>query len=379
MKVVIAIDSFKGSLSSVEAGNAAKEGICRVYHDAEVVIRPVADGGEGTVDALVEGMNGIKRTIKVTGPLGDTVSATYGIVGTTAIIEMSAAAGITLVPDDKRNPLHTTTYGVGEIIIDAIKYGSKNFIIGIGGSATNDGGIGMLSALGFNMLDKDGNPVPFGAIGLKDLSMINTDNVKPEIMQCTFNIACDVNNPLCGTNGCSAVYGPQKGADEKMIEDMDGWLLKYSKLAKDINPDSDKDAHGAGAAGGMGFAFLSFLNGELKPGIDLILTETKLEDEMKDADIVITGEGRIDAQTAMGKAPSGIAKIAKKYNLPVIAFSGSVTSDATECNKNGIDAFYPVLRSVCSLEDAMKKENAHANMADTVEQVFRTIKIFKGV
>ena len=379
MKIVTAIDSFKGSLSSVEAGQAAGEGVLRVYPDCEVVIRPIADGGEGTVDAWIEGLGGERVTVSVTGPLGDKVDARYGIVdGKTAIMEMSAAAGITLVPEEKRNPMLTTTYGVGEMIRDAINNGCTNFVIGIGGSATNDGGIGMLQALGFDILDSEGSAVGYGGMGLKKIAAITNVNVLPEVMSCTFNIACDVNNPLCGDLGCSAVYGPQKGADQEMIRDMDSWLLNYAELSKNVNPKADKEAPGSGAAGGLGFAFRTFLNGTLKPGIELILEETMLEEHIKGADLVITGEGRLDAQTAMGKAPSGVAKIAKKYSLPVLAFSGAVTKDATECNKNGIDAFFPVLRKVCALDEAMDKDNAYQNVSDTVEQVFRVIKTFKG-
>jgi len=376
MKVVVSIDSFKGSLTSIQAGNAAREGIKKVYPNAEILIRPVADGGEGTVDTLVDGLNGKKYIVNVCGPLGETVKAEYGIIdNNTAVIEMSAAAGITLVPEEKRNPLNTTTYGVGELIIDAINKGCRNFIIGIGGSATNDGGIGMLQALGYGILDRNGEQVSFGAKGLEELHSITCDRVLPELNDCTFNIACDVTNPLCGENGCSAVYGPQKGADAEMIKQMDEWLLNYSTLVKEINLNTDKDFPGAGAAGGIGFAFMSFLNGTLKKGIDLILSETGLEKYIKEADIVITGEGRLDSQTVMGKVPTGIAQIAKKYNKPVIAFSGCVTNEAGVCNEHGIDAFFPVLRTVCTLDEAMDCSTASKNMRDTVEQVFRLINI----
>lgn len=377
MKIVIAIDSFKGSLTSLQAGKAAEEGIKKVYPDAEVFVRPVADGGEGTVDTLVSGLQGEKHTVNVTGPLGERVQAEYGIIDNhTAVIEMSAAAGITLVTAKKRNPLYTTTYGVGEIIIDAIGKNCRNFIIGIGGSATNDGGIGMLQALGYGMLDQKGEQVPFGARGLEALCSITCDNVLPELKNCTFNIACDVTNPLCGENGCSAVYGPQKGADPEMIEKMDGWLHNYSELAKGVNSNEDKDFPGVGAAGGMGYAFMTFLNATLKRGIDLILGETELEKYIKDADIVITGEGRLDSQTVMGKVPVGVAKIAKKYNKPVLAFSGCVTDEANVCNLHGIDSFFPIIREVCSLDDAMDSKTAFKNMTNTAEQVFRLIKIY---
>lgn len=379
MRIVIAIDSFKGSITSLEAGNAAKEGIKRVYPDADISVFSVADGGEGTVDALVHGMNGVKRQVEVSDPIGRRITAEYGVIPKkkTAIIEMSAAAGITLVKGNEKNPLNTTTFGVGEMIADAINYGCRNFIIGIGGSATNDGGIGMLQALGFGLLDKNGRQVSFGAKGLKEICKITDTNALPELKECTFNIACDVTNPLCGEKGCSAVYGPQKGADASMIADMDSWLSDYAKTVKKLYPDANEDFPGAGAAGGLGFAFLSFLKGELKSGIDIVLNEIKLEENLPDADFVITGEGRLDLQTVMGKVPSGVTKLAKKHGKAVIAFSGCVTDDAVICNKNGIDAFFPILRSVSSLEEALDKNNARANMADTAEQVFRLINTIK--
>ena len=380
MNVLIAIDSFKGSLSSMQAGQAAAAGIKRVYPDAEIMVRPIADGGEGTVDALVSGMGGEMQYIPVTGPLGQIVEAAYGIIyeSRTAIIEMSAAAGITLVSAAERNPMNTTTYGVGEIILDAIRKGCRNFVVGIGGSATNDGGFGMLQALGFAFLDKEGKPIPLGGRGLEYLDHITVDGAAPELRECTFHIACDVTNPLCGEKGCSAIFGPQKGADPQMIVQLDQWLERYAALVKDVMPMADKDAAGAGAAGGIGFAFLAFLNGQLKNGIELILRETKLEQYVQQADVVVTGEGRLDAQTTMGKAPSGIAAIAKKYRKPVIGFAGCVTEDAGACNAAGIDAFFPVLRSVCTLEEAMDTDNAFANMAATAEQVFRVIRMTKA-
>jgi glycerate kinase len=381
MKAVIAIDSFKGSLSSFEAGNSAAEGIRRVYPDAQIEVRPLADGGEGTVEALTLGCAGQLTTVTVTGPLGKPVSCQYGIVDSTrtAIIEMSGAAGITLVSDTERNPLYTTTYGVGEVIRDAITKGCRHFIVGIGGSATNDGGAGMLQALGFGLLDKNGNPVPFGAMGLEVLDKITTDNVLPELKDCTFRIACDVTNTLCGEQGCSAIFGPQKGATPAMILQMDKWLAYYATLAREIFPHANPKAAGSGAAGGLGFAFMTFLNGTLESGIKIVLEETRLSDYFKDADIVVTGEGRLDGQTVMGKAPIGVAKIAKQFDKPVLAFSGCVTKDATACNREGIDAFFPVLRNVVSLEDAMNPANARQNMADTAEQVFRTIRTFSSL
>ena len=373
MRAVIAIDSLKGSLSSIEAGQAIAEGIRKADAKADVVIRPLADGGEGTVEALVCGMNGTLQHVKVTGPLGESVVCEYGIIAETktAVIEMSGAAGITLVPDAKKNPLYTTTYGVGEVIRDAIEKGCRRFIVGIGGSATNDGGIGMLQALGYGFLNKDGQQVPFGAIGLKELETITDTYVLPELAECEFKIACDVTNPLCGENGCSAVYGPQKGANPSMIK----WLRYYAALAREKFPKANPNESGTGAAGGLGFAFLTFTNAVLESGIKIVLEETKLESYVKGADVVVTGEGRLDFQTAMGKAPVGVAGLAKKFDIPVLAFAGSVTKDATECNKNGIDAFFPILRGISTLEEAMKPENAKQNLTDTAEQAFRLFNI----
>lgn len=377
MNVVIAIDSFKGSLSSIEAGNAVKEGILRVYKNADVFVRPVADGGEGTTRALFTGLGGELHNVSVCGPLNKLVNAEYAIIKetNTAVIEMSAAAGITLLKREELNPLYTTTYGVGEMIKDAIANGCRNFIIGIGGSATNDGGVGMLSALGYKFLNKNGKEIPLGAKGLEELNSINTDNVLPLLKECSFSVACDVNNSLCGENGCSAVFSRQKGADDNMIKQMDLWLEKYADLTKQLYKDSDKNARGAGAAGGLGFAFLSYLGATLESGIDLILSKTKLEEYIKNADIVITGEGRLDAQSVMGKAPAGVAKLAKKHGKPCLAFSGSVTKDAIALNSAGIDAFFPIIRSVCTLSEAMDTKNAFSNLADTAEQVFRVIKL----
>ena len=373
MRAVIAIDSLKGSLSSIEAGQAIAEGIRKADAKADVVIRPLADGGEGTVEALVCGMNGTLQHVKVTGPLGESVVCEYGIIAETktAVIEMSGAAGITLVPDAKKNPLYTTTYGVGEVIRDAIEKGCRRFIVGIGGSATNDGGIGMLQALGFGLLDAEGKQVPFGAVGLESLTAITADHVLPELSECTFRIACDVTNPLCGSNGCSAVFGPQKGADAVMIKRMDTSLASYAALCRKTFPNVDAEFPGTGAAGGLGFAFQTFLSASLEPGIQIILDETRLRDDVRDADLVITGEGQLDGQTVMGKAPIGVAKLSKEYGKPVLAFSGCVTKDASACNAAGIDAFFPILRSVVSLEEAMDVKNAAENMTDTVEQAFR--------
>ena len=308
------------------------------------------------------------------------MEAVYGIIdeSKTAIIEMSSAAGITLVAEQDRNPLNTTTFGVGELICDAIQKGCRNFIVGIGGSATNDGGIGMMQALGYEFLDADGRQVPFGAKGLSMIEKISDENVISELRECQFKVACDVTNTLCGEQGCSAVFGPQKGATSGMILQMDEWLSHYAHLTHDKYPKADMEQAGTGAAGGLGFAFLSYTNAVLQSGVKLILDETRLEDYVKNADIVITGEGRLDGQTVMGKAPIGVASIAKKYGKPVIAFSGCVTDEAVLCNEHGIDAFFPILRTVTTLGEAMKPENARKNMIAAVEQVFRLVQLHRS-
>lgn len=371
MKVVFAIDSFKGSLSSLAAGEAAAAGVRDVFPAAETVVRPLADGGEGTVDALVAGMGGERRTVNVTGPDGREVSAVYGILpGGTAVMEMAAAAGITLVPAAERNPLTATTFGVGEMIADAVHAGCRRFIIGIGGSATNDGGAGMLQALGFGLLDADGKDIPRGGVGLDRLARVKKDGALPQLKDCSFSIACDVKNPLCGANGASAVFGPQKGATPEMVARLDAALAHFAEIS-----GGDAAYPGTGAAGGLGFAFHSFLDGRLESGVSIVLKETHLEDFIKSADVVVTGEGRLDAQTAMGKAPTGVAELAKRYGKPVIAFAGCVTPEAEAVNEHGIDAFFPILRSVTSLDDALNIRNAAANLRATVRQVFRLLPI----
>ena len=417
MKIIIAIDSFKGSLSSKEAGEAIKTGILRVVPDADVVISPLADGGEGTVETLVEALGGSLETVRVKGPLFQEVEAHYGILsesekfqaeiksdthwetlpenpskahseapsetdsqyspndGKLAIMEMSQASGITLVAPEKRNPLKTGSYGVGEMILDAYHKGCRRFLMGIGGSATNDGGIGMLSALGFRFSKENGEEIcPIGE-GLKDLARIDATSVPKGLLHCSFQIACDVENPLYGENGASLVYGFQKGGNKELLSQMDLWMKRYSELVKEYNPAANPEAPGSGAAGGLGFAFRSFLQGELKSGVSLILEETKLSEKMQGADLVITGEGRLDEQSSMGKAPIGVAKLAKAQGIPVLAFAGAVTVGAKACNQAGIDAYFPILREITTLEDAMKKETAKKNLADTVEQVMRLYRL----
>lgn len=375
MKVVIAIDSLKGSLSSMEAGTAIKDGILAAKPDAEVIVKPLADGGEGTTDALIEGMNGERIDLTVTGPMHTPVDAYYGYLKdtNTAVMEMASAAGITLVPDSEKNPLLATSYGVGEMINDAIQRGCRNFIIGIGGSVTNDGGIGMLKALGVRFLDENGEDAGEGGQALAKVARIDVSGMNPLLKECHIQIACDVNNPLCGENGSTYVYGPQKGVTEDMKKTLDEAMAHFARVTSETLENDYMNTPGAGAAGGLGYAFLAYTGAALTPGIELILDAVGLEEELSGADVVVTGEGRLDFQTAMGKAPVGVARLAKKYNAKVIAFAGSVTKEATACNKEGIDAFFPILRGVCTLAEAMDPVAARNNMTATVEQVFRLL------
>ena len=359
MKVVIAIDSLKGSLSSMEAGMAIKDGILAAKPDAEVIVKPLADGGEGTTDALIEGMNGERIDLTVTGPMHTPVDAYYGYLKdtNTAVMEMASAAGITLVPDSEKNPL----------------LGCRNFIIGIGGSVTNDGGIGMLKALGVRFLDENDEDAGEGGQALAKVARIDVSGMNPLLKECHIQVACDVNNPLCGENGSTYVYGPQKGVTEDMKKTLDEAMAHFARVTSETLENDYLNTPGAGAAGGLGYAFLAYTGAALTPGIELILDAVGLEEELSSADVVVTGEGRLDFQTAMGKAPVGVARLAKKYNAKVIAFAGSVTKEATACNKEGIDAFFPILRSVCTLAEAMDPVAARNNMTATVEQVFRLL------
>ena len=375
MKVVIAIDSLKGSLSSMEAGTAIKDGILAAKPDAEVIVKPLADGGEGTTDALIEGMNGERIDLTVTGPMHTPVDAYYGYLKdtNTAVMEMASAAGITLVPDSEKNPLLATSYGVGEMINDAIQRGCRNFIIGIGGSVTNDGGIGMLKALGVRFLDENGEDAGEGGQALAKVARIDVSGMNPLLKECHIQVACDVNNPLCGENGSTYVYGPQKGVTEDMKKTLDEAMAHFARVTSETLENDYMNTPGAGAAGGLGYAFLAYTGAALTPGIELILDAVGLEEELFGADVVVTGEGRLDFQTAMGKAPVGVARLAKKYNAKVIAFAGSVTKEAAACNKEGIDAFFPILRNVCTLAEAMDPATAKNNMTATAEQVFRLL------
>ncbi|GAA0705951.1 glycerate kinase [Paraclostridium ghonii] len=380
MKIVISIDSLKGSLTSIEAANAVKKGILNVDDKSDVVIMPLADGGEGTVEALVQGMNGEEKIISVTGPINEKVDATYGILKdtNTAIIEMAQASGLPLVPEQLRNPLNTTTYGVGEIIKEAIEKGCRNFIVGIGGSATNDCGVGMLQALGFEFYDENDNLVELGGKVLNQIKSIKVDNRIKELYECNFKIACDVNNPLYGENGAAYIYGPQKGATEEIVKELDKGLRNFAEVVKKELGKDIAHTEGAGAAGGLGFGFLGFLNAKLESGIKIILDEINLEEVVKDADLVITGEGRLDNQTAMGKAPIGVAKLSKKHGVKVIAIAGCTTQDAVKCNEEGIDAYFSIVNKAMTIDEAMNKENATQNMIETTTQIFNLIKAVKN-
>lgn len=375
MKVVVAIDSFKGSLSSIEAGQAVKAGVLAAHPDANVIIKPLADGGEGTTDAFIEGLGGQRIDLTVTGPMGSPVSCYYGYLekDKTAIIEMASASGITLVPAHQKNPLTASTRGVGEMIIHALEKGCRHFIIGIGGSATNDAGIGMLKALGYSFLDEQGLDVGEGAQALGKVASIDAKNRHPLLDNCQFRIACDVTNPLCGENGATYIYGPQKGVTEAQKESLDQDMAHFADVTETTLNCAFKNYPGAGAAGGLGFAFLNYLHASLSPGVELILDAINLSDALNGADIVVTGEGQLDRQTAMGKAPVGVAKLAKAHGAKVLAFSGSVTKEAVACNQAGIDAFFPILRRIVTLEEAMDPSTARSNMTASVEQVFRLL------
>ena len=411
MKVVFAMDSMKGCLSSLEFGAAAAGGLQRAIPDADFDVRPLADGGEGTVQAITDGLGGEFQNIEVTGPLGDRIIARYGIItqiieekilengerldfeemiqpsshpvptNKTAIIEVSAAAGLTLINEIDRDPIKTTTYGVGEIINHAIDAGCRNFIIGLGGSATNDAGIGMLQALGAHFYDDRGQILngDNGYLTGGDLEFIHAisfEHFNPHIAESRFRIACDVNNPLCGQNGASYIFGPQKGLFESEIKIMDNWMKRFVDTASEaLHTDIDPDDHGCGAAGGLGFAFKYFLGGSLESGNKIVIEETNIKKYISEADLVVTGEGKLDEQTLMGKAPVGISHIAKVFKKPVIAIVGSVSAGFDGDRLPDVDAYFPVIRRNCTLEEAMDPHTARSNnIAATTEQIFRLIK-----
>jgi glycerate kinase len=380
VKVVIAPDSFKGSLTALEVAESAEKGIRNVFKDVEVVKVPMADGGEGTVRALVDATEGKIVNIEVTGPLGEKIDSFYGILGDgkTAVIEMAAASGLPLVPYDKRNPMITTTYGTGELIKSALDEGCREFIIGIGGSATNDGGVGMAQALGIRFLDENGKVLPFGGGALSKLNKIDMTYMDERLRESRFIVACDVDNPLCGPRGASYVYGPQKGATREMVIKLDNNLKHLANIIKrDIKKDVE-NVKGAGAAGGLGAGLMAFVDAQLKPGIDIVIEKTKLRERIKDADIVITGEGKIDSQTINGKTPIGVAKVAKEFNASVIAIAGCISDDAYINHEHGIDAMFSIINYPIDIEEAIKKERATFFIEKKVQEIFRLIKVSQG-
>ncbi|MFH8135616.1 glycerate kinase [Pantoea osteomyelitidis] len=375
MKIVIAPDSYKESLSALEVASAIEAGFRDIFPDACYVKLPVADGGEGTVEAMVAATQGSLVRLAVTGPLGAEVDAFYGLSGDehTAFIEMAAASGLELVPAAQRDPLITTSYGTGELIRNALDRGVEHFIIGIGGSATNDGGAGMMQALGARLLDKQGEQIGFGGGALPDLDRIDISNLDDRIAQCRFEVACDVTNPLTGDQGASAIFGPQKGATPELVQQLDRALAHYAEI---IHRDLDIDVlhiPGGGAAGGMGAALHAFCQAELRRGIEIVTEALGLAEQVKDATLVITGEGRIDSQTINGKVPIGVAKVAKRFNKPVIGIAGSLTADVGVVHQHGVDAVFSVLYSICSLEEALG--NAGQNVRMTARNIAASLKI----
>jgi len=331
----------------------------------------VADGGEGSVEAMADALDAKFIDTIVKNPLGTEILARYALKDDLAILEMSSASGLTLINPDERNPMKTSTFGFGQMIKDAISKGARKFIIGIGGSATNDAGTGMLSALGFKFYDKNGALLEGKGEDLAQICEFSDDEALKELKECEFLIACDVDNPLYGQKGAAYVYAPQKGANGRMVKQLDDGLKHFASLVKEKNGTKFHTQKGAGAAGGLGFAFVAFLGAKLKPGIEIITQTIALEDEIKKADLVITGEGRMDFQSTMGKTPTGVAKLAKRHHKPVIALAGSVQRCAKDCHKHGIDAYFCILNEPMSLEEAMRKDNALRNLKMTVEQVIR--------
>lgn len=378
MNVAVIMDSFKGSMTSQEAGNAVRKGIKYVYPNANVSVKPLADGGEGTGKILTESLGGKEISVFVSGPLGEKMEAYYGYIEKekVAIIEMAQAAGLTLLKE--KNPLQADTFGVGEMILDAMQKGCREFWIGIGGSGTNDAGVGMLRALGYLFLDKEGKQIGHGGKEVGKIESISDENVSSLLKKCRFRIMCDVENELYGKNGATYVFGKQKGVTEEQKEKLDKGIEHFAyQTEKFIGKDYSLQK-GAGAGGGIGFAFLSYLQAEFSSGIQFVMDKLSIEEIIQKADIVITGEGRLDVQTGMGKAPLGVAKLAKRYHKNVIAFAGTVTEGAKLCNEKGIDAFFPIVREILTLEEATEKEKAIKNLEDSVEQVFRVIQMKGG-
>jgi glycerate 2-kinase len=378
-KIILAPDSFKESMTAKEACFAMEKGIKEVFKDVECVHVPMADGGEGTMESLVDATEGKLYTVEVTAPLGNKIEAKFGVLGdgVTAVIEMAEASGLNLVKRDERDPLVTTTYGTGELIKSALDIGAKRLVIGLGGSATNDGGAGMLQALGVSLKDKNRNELKFGGGALKDLETIDLSNFDKRILETEIEVACDVKNPLTGKDGASYVFGPQKGASKETIEILDKNLKHYGNIVrKELSKEID-NIEGAGAAGGLGATLVGFCNGKLRSGIDLVIKYSKLEEKIKDADFVFTGEGSIDFQTKFGKTPVGVANIAKKYDIPVIAFAGKVGSDIEELYDLGIDSVIGIMSEVATIEEALK--NGKNNLEISANNIARIIKLSEKI
>lgn len=372
MKIVIASDSFKGSLSSTEVADSLETGIRRIYPGAEILKLPVADGGEGTVDTLVTGLGGRLITAEVVGPSGNLITSSFGVLpGGEAIIEMAAASGLTLVKDGKLDPMNTTTFGTGQLILKALRMGCRRIYIGIGGSATNDGGVGMAQALGVSFKDLSGNEIVFGGGALKYLETIDISGRTELLDGAEVIIMSDVTNPLCGVKGASRVYGPQKGADPEMVEMLDSNLLRYGEKIKETLGLDIIDMPGSGAAGGLGAGLVAFCNGRLERGIEMILNLLQFESKLEGADLVITGEGRIDSQSAYGKVPSGVASRAMTQGVPVIAIAGGLGEGYEKLYETGVKLILPVIDRPMTLEEAMK--DARRLVADTGERIARMI------
>lgn len=354
MRIVVAPNAFKGSLSALAAAKAIADGIRIADPDADLTLVPIADGGDGTVDALVAGADGQHRVLRVGGPLTDPVDADYGVIdgGKTAVIEMAKAAGLALVPQDKRDPRVTTTYGVGELLQQAYEGGARHFIVGIGGSATNDGGAGMAQALGYHLLDAQGHELPPGGLALQNLARIHVGGVHANWNDAQVDVACDVTNPLTGPSGASAVYGPQKGATPEMVAELDAALKHFAEIIRrDLGVDVES-LPGAGAAGGLGAGLVAFTGARLRPGAEMVLEALKLDDRIKGADLVITGEGRLDSQTArFGKGPAAVARHARKAGIPVVALAGGIADEAELALL--FDGLEATVVEPCTLEDAI--------------------------
>ena len=375
MNIVIAPDSFKESLTALEVAVAIKTGFERIFPNAEYQLVPMADGGEGTVQSLADATQGSLQKIAVIAPLTNTVEAFWGLSGDkqTAFIEMAAASGLHLVAPEQRNPLVTTSYGTGELIKAALDRGVKKIILGIGGSATNDGGVGMLQALGIRFLNAQQQEIGFGGEQLAFISQIDLSALDPRLAQVEIEVACDVNNPLCGEYGASAIFGPQKGATAAMVEQLDKALAHFAQVVKSQFGKEIALHAGAGAAGGMGAGLLLLPNVRLKSGVQIVIEATHLQDKISQADLVITGEGRMDAQSIAGKTPIGVARLAKELNKPVIAIVGSLREDYSVVYQHGIHAVFPIIRQLSSLDELLKQ--GKENLILTAENVARVIKL----